>query len=356
MPAGDAKLSKCDESTICPGIFLCGPQVRQDDQIFCFVYKYRQRFAVVMNEIATRLGLQTQKVVAECREQHMFLDDTSGCEATCGASCATPGAHGVGERTTGSSRPPLVRIEAKSQPKYLKLSVAHDLRMRSQEVTKAQEALADASAIGDLDTMAKLLDAGLAKVQRTSIITLGGPDGEPESNFWTPLQIVAQTQNIAATKFLLERGADPNFTAYTRASLTALLIAVMGSASDAELVKLLIEHGADVNHAGPDGATALHFACDMGFEECAIALIQAGCRRELKDDEGMTGQEVATHNGNASLVAALNAAVAAYEKKITAAHTDLRGGKHKRDGGESIAHASREKRVASLRQTGPIED
>ena len=87
-PIGDAKLTKCDESTICPGLFLCGPQVRQDDEIFCFVYKYRQRFAVVVNEIATRLGLETEKAVAECRKHHMFLDDPSCCKATCGAgSC-----------------------------------------------------------------------------------------------------------------------------------------------------------------------------------------------------------------------------------------------------------------------------
>merc|ERR1711871_1048246 len=88
MPIGDPKLTKCDESTICPGLFLSGPQVRQDDQIFGFVYKYRQRFAVVMNEIATRMGLQTEKVVEECRKHHMFLDDPSCCKATCGTgSC-----------------------------------------------------------------------------------------------------------------------------------------------------------------------------------------------------------------------------------------------------------------------------
>eukprot|EP01048_Picozoa_sp_COSAG05_P001690 COSAG05_NODE_58_length_23277_cov_16.934162_2_plen_114_part_00 len=87
-PHGDPKLTKYDESTICPGLFLCGPQVRQDDEIFCFVYKYRQRFAVVINEIATRLGLETEKAVAKCRQQHMFLDDPSCCKATCGGgSC-----------------------------------------------------------------------------------------------------------------------------------------------------------------------------------------------------------------------------------------------------------------------------
>ena len=104
---GDPKLSKCDESTLCSGLFLVGPQVVQEDQIvriapeplsvcnltarcaqFCFVYKYRQRFAIVVNEIATRCGLQTDKAVAECRKHHMYLDDPKCCKATCGAgSC-----------------------------------------------------------------------------------------------------------------------------------------------------------------------------------------------------------------------------------------------------------------------------
>jgi putative flavoprotein involved in K+ transport len=74
-PREDAKLTKCDESAICPGLSLCGPQVQQEDEIFCFVYKYQQRFVVVLNEIATRLGLDTKKIVAKCRQKHMFLDD-----------------------------------------------------------------------------------------------------------------------------------------------------------------------------------------------------------------------------------------------------------------------------------------
>ena len=46
-------LSEHDESTIVPGMFLCGPAVRHDNHVFCFIYKYRQRFAVVAKAIAT---------------------------------------------------------------------------------------------------------------------------------------------------------------------------------------------------------------------------------------------------------------------------------------------------------------
>ena len=82
--AGDPKLSAADESTIAPGIFLAGPQVVHDDAVFCFVYKYRQRFAVVVDQIAARLGLDTTKAVSKAKKHNMFLDDLSCCRATCG--------------------------------------------------------------------------------------------------------------------------------------------------------------------------------------------------------------------------------------------------------------------------------
>ncbi|MEO1172126.1 MAG: NAD(P)/FAD-dependent oxidoreductase, partial [Myxococcota bacterium] len=41
---GFPRVSETDESTRVPGLYLCGPTVRHDEQIFCFIYKYRQRF------------------------------------------------------------------------------------------------------------------------------------------------------------------------------------------------------------------------------------------------------------------------------------------------------------------------
>ena len=66
----------------------------------------------------------------------------------------------------------------------------------------------------------------------------------------------------------------------------------MSCDEETSVVQLLIKNGADVDAVGPDGATAFHFACDMGMAACAIALIHAGCNRQLQDDEGMTGQQV----------------------------------------------------------------
>jgi hypothetical protein len=65
-------------------MYLCGPAVRHDKQVFCFIYKYRQRFAVVAKAIATSLGLAAEELEAY-RQWGMYLDDLS----CCGEECAT---------------------------------------------------------------------------------------------------------------------------------------------------------------------------------------------------------------------------------------------------------------------------
>ncbi len=75
-------LSEHDESTIVPGVFLCGPAVRHDNSVFCFIYKYRQRFAVVAKAIATSLGLPAEDL-EEYRNWGMYLDDLSYCGEEC---------------------------------------------------------------------------------------------------------------------------------------------------------------------------------------------------------------------------------------------------------------------------------
>ena len=75
-------LTEDDESTVTKGLFLVGPQVRQGDVIFCFIYKFRQRFAVVANRIARRLRVST-KPLEEYRRYGMYLDDLSCCGDEC---------------------------------------------------------------------------------------------------------------------------------------------------------------------------------------------------------------------------------------------------------------------------------
>merc|ERR1712029_1067235 len=73
-------LTARDESTKVPGVFLAGPAVSHGELSFCFVYKFRQRFAVVADAICRGLGRDTTKIVEECRLVDMYLDDFSVCE------------------------------------------------------------------------------------------------------------------------------------------------------------------------------------------------------------------------------------------------------------------------------------
>lgn len=54
---GHIDLTVNDESIYTPGLFLVGPQVRQQEGIYCFIYKFRQRFERVARQIALRLEL-----------------------------------------------------------------------------------------------------------------------------------------------------------------------------------------------------------------------------------------------------------------------------------------------------------
>ena len=66
-------------------------KVRHEGIVFCFIFKFRQRFAIVANAIAGRIGLapeKTEKVVERYREAQMFLDDLECCKQhACGPAC-----------------------------------------------------------------------------------------------------------------------------------------------------------------------------------------------------------------------------------------------------------------------------
>lgn len=72
-------LTAQDESTAMPGLFLVGPEVSHQGHLFCFIYKFRQRFAVVARAIAARMGTDTS-VLEMYYENNMFLDDLACCD------------------------------------------------------------------------------------------------------------------------------------------------------------------------------------------------------------------------------------------------------------------------------------
>lgn len=71
-----------DESTITPGLFLSGPAMRHGSLKFCFVYKFRQRYAHVARVVGERLGKDCSALDAWA-EAGMLTDDLSCCGVEC---------------------------------------------------------------------------------------------------------------------------------------------------------------------------------------------------------------------------------------------------------------------------------
>lgn len=79
-------LTDVDESRKTNNLFLVGPQVKHGTALFCFIYKYRQRFAVVVEEIAKRNEIPLDKieeVLKEYKSNNFYLTDLSCCDDEC---------------------------------------------------------------------------------------------------------------------------------------------------------------------------------------------------------------------------------------------------------------------------------
>lgn len=79
-------LTDFDESRKTENLFLVGPQVKHGTALFCFIYKYRQRFALVAEEIAKRLEIpraEIDKVLAEYKKNNFYLKDLDCCDDEC---------------------------------------------------------------------------------------------------------------------------------------------------------------------------------------------------------------------------------------------------------------------------------
>jgi ankyrin repeat protein len=74
----------------------------------------------------------------------------------------------------------------------------------------------------------------------------------------------------------------------------------------ADIVKLLIDHGYDINAIGPrNGYTPLHDAVWANYPEGAKLLLAAGADSTLKNHDGLTPLELARKDGKKELVSIL---------------------------------------------------
>jgi ankyrin repeat protein len=117
----------------------------------------------------------------------------------------------------------------------------------------------------------------------------------------TPLIEAAKTRDLRTVKFLLDHGARVN--AEDHMGATALTEASLRGSAD--IVRLLLQHGADPNHAVKQfAATPLIFAAMRGSEPVLDLLISKGASVEARDATGSTALMWAVYSDNAGPAAA----------------------------------------------------
>ncbi len=83
---GYPSLNQFDESAKTKNLFLVGPQVKHGNALFCFIYKYRQRFAIVSHRIAVRKKIDKSiinNVIQDYKTTNFYMKDLSCCDGEC---------------------------------------------------------------------------------------------------------------------------------------------------------------------------------------------------------------------------------------------------------------------------------
>lgn len=183
--------------------------------------------------------------------------------------------------------------------------------------------------------MAKLLLKNGADVHATSTIEQSW--FPPESGGRTPLFYAALIDHDKLAKVLIEAGADVNAatdttplaetTEKTRAlGMTPLMAAARHGSEGLRIAKLLVQHGAELDHRDAMGETALMFAarCDENGQTVRH-LIKSGAALDLRSNDGKRAIGIAAENGNATATRTLANAGAACEPDEALAVAILEG-------------------------------
>jgi ankyrin repeat protein/L-ascorbate metabolism protein UlaG (beta-lactamase superfamily) len=144
----------------------------------------------------------------------------------------------------------------------------------------------DAARAGDLATVRALLEADPELLELEN------------ENEKTPLHFAAEGGSVEVIRFLLDRGADVN--APNVANETPLHYAT--GWCHLEAVRLLLERKADVSIATNEGDTPLHYLRFVGLREVAELLLENGADINARNNEGETFLGMAVNAGRPQLI------------------------------------------------------
>jgi ankyrin repeat protein len=115
------------------------------------------------------------------------------------------------------------------------------------------------------------------------------------SDGYFPLGLAAFFGHAEIVRLLLTRGADVNLAAQNSTRVTALHGSVTRGAVD--IVQVLLEHGANPNARQEGGFAPLHSAAAAGHEGIVRLLVEHGAEISPRSDQGKTPRDFAVERG-----------------------------------------------------------
>jgi ankyrin repeat protein len=123
------------------------------------------------------------------------------------------------------------------------------------------------------------------------------------SDGFTPLGLAAFFGHFDLVRLLLANAADPNQSAHNSTRVAPLHSGVAGG--NVEIVRALLDAGADVHPRQEGGFTPLHSAASEGDEEVVRLLLAHGADRDARSDGGKTPADLARERGHEKIAALL---------------------------------------------------
>lgn len=158
----------------------------------------------------------------------------------------------------------------------LVLSENVDLAARTDD---GRTALTEAAALGHDTVVRHLLRAG----------------AKPSAGAVTALTEAIRAESMEVARLLIDAGANPGHTG--RGGKAPLVLAVLNG--NEELVKLLLDKGAQINERHPkDGTTALMWAANTGEKRLVQLLMDRGADLSIRALDGWTAGEAARMAGH----------------------------------------------------------
>jgi ankyrin repeat protein len=155
-------------------------------------------------------------------------------------------------------------------------------KRRIRQQNRPVEKFIEMATVGNIEEVSRAIEIGVE-------IDELGAQGH------TALMAAADRGHRSIVRILLAAGADPNLLSDDEglgAGMTALMLAAGSffASNRQQLVRLLIDSGADVNQRGAGGKTAIFYAAlaGSGYADCVETLIAAGADLNLHNDRGHT--------------------------------------------------------------------